>query len=104
MEEPKKISVKIQGRDYRISCTEDEEYIEKIAYYVDKKLQQVMAQNESLDTLKATTLVTLNLADSLFKAVKIMEKMSGKSGFKSDNPIYNEIEKIDKEGIPRDEV
>ena len=46
----------------------------------------------------------INLADSLFKAVKIMEKLSGKNGFKSDNSIYNEIEKIYKEGVPKEDI
>ena len=104
MGEQKVVSVKIQGKEYRVSCTEEEEYIQKIAYYVDKKLAQVMATNQSLDILRATTLVALNLADSLFKSVKVIEKMSGKNGIKSENPVYNEIEKIDKEGIPNEKV
>jgi len=100
MGEQKKVSIKIQGWEYRVNCTEDEEYIEKIAYYVDKKIRQAMNSNQSLDTMKATTLVALNLADNLFKAVKAMDKMNGKNNFKPENPIYSEIEKLDKEGIP----
>ena len=61
MGELKKVSVKIRGTEYRISCTEEEEYIEKLAYYIDKKMEQLMTANQSLDTLKATTLVTFNL-------------------------------------------
>ena len=62
----------------QLGASSYEEYIEKLAYYIDNKLTQTMATNQSLDTLKATTLVTLNLADSLFKAVKTIEKLSGK--------------------------
>jgi len=103
MEEQKKISVKIRGKEYRVSCTEDEEHIQKIAYYVDKKIEQIMAANPSLDILRATSMVSLDLADSLFKAVKTMGKMSGKNGLKSENPVYGEIEKLDKEGLPVEE-
>ena len=102
MGELKKVPVKIQGREYKISCTEEKEYIEKISYYVDKKIEQVVLANPSLDSLRATTLVTLNLADSLFKAVKAMEKMNGKNSIKPEDSIYCEIEKLDKEGIPEE--
>lgn len=105
MEEPKKISVKIRGREYVIvSCTEDEEDIQKVAYYVDQKINQVMTANPSLDVVKAATLVSLNLADSLFKAVKTIEKLSGRNGIKSNDAIYDEIEKLEKEGIPKEDV
>ncbi len=100
MGDQKKVSVKIQGREYRISCTEDEEYVQKIAYYIDKKMEQAMLANPSLDIIRASTLVSLNLADSLFKAVKTIEKMNGRNNVKSENPVYDEIEKLDKEGVP----
>jgi len=100
MGELKKVSVKIQGREYVVNSTEDIEHIQKIAYYVDKKLDQVMSANPSLDILRASTLVSLNLADSLFKAVNTVEKMRGKNGIKPDDEVYNEIEKLEKEGIP----
>ena len=104
MGELKKVSVKIHGTEYKISCTEDKEYVEKLAYYVDKKLAQVISLNQSLDTLKATTLVTLNLADSLFKAVNTIEKLSGKNGVKAYDEVYKEIDKLEKEGIPNEGV
>lgn len=104
MGEEKKISVKIQGKEYVINCTDDEEHIQKIAYFIDKKLDQVKAINPSLDTLKASTLVSLNLADSLFKAVKMLDKLSGRGGIKTDDEVYCEIEKIEKDGIPDEEV
>ena len=102
MGELKKVSVKIRGIEYRVNCTEEEEYIEKLAYYIDKKMEQLMAANQSLDTLKATTLVTFNLADSLFKAVKTINKLSGKNGINLEDSIYKEIDKLDKEGIPKE--
>ena len=96
----KKVSIKIQGREYVVNSADDIEHIEKIAYYVDKKLAQVMSANPSLDILRAATLVSLNLADSLFKAVNTMEKMRGKNGAMPNDEFYNEIEKLEKEGVP----
>ena len=46
------------------------------------------------------TLVALNLTDDLFRAVKIIEKTSGKCNVKVDFSDYSEIEKIQKEGVP----
>ena len=98
----KKVPVKIRGREYRVSCTEEEEYIEKLSYYLENKLNKVIASNSSLDTLDATTLVALNLTDDLFRAVKVIEKFAGKSGMKIDLSEYCEIEKLQKEGIPKE--
>lgn len=102
MGEIKKVPIKIRNREYLVSCTEDEEYIQKVAYYLEKKLNLVMASNQSLDIMNATTLVALNLADDLFKAVKTIEKISCKSGMKVDISNYVEIDKIEKEGVPVD--
>lgn len=104
MGEQKKVSIKIQGREYRVNCTEEEGYIQKVAYYVDKKLEQVMEANQSLDIFTASTLVSLNLADSLFKVVKTIEKLNGKGNVRTDDTIYREIEKLEKEGIPSKET
>ena len=101
MGESKKIYFKIQGKEYVVTGTQEEEdHVQKIAYYVDKKIQQVMASNPSLDIVRATTLVSLNLADSLFDLTKTVEKMSSKTGIKADGEAYCEIEKLEKEGIP----
>ena len=98
----KKVPVKIRGREYRVSCTEEEEYIEKLSYYLENKLNRVINSNSSLDTLDATTLVALNLTDELFRAVKVIEKLAVKSSIKIDLSEYCEIEKLQKEGIPKE--
>lgn len=100
----KKVPIKIGNREYHVSCTEDEEYIRKIEYYLDKRLKMVLSSSPSLDIMDATNLVALNLADELFKAVKSLDKISGKAGMKVDFSNYADIEKIQKEGIPSDGI
>ena len=102
MEDIKKVSVKICGKDYKINTTEEEAYVQKVAYYLDKKLEQTISGSPSLDTLRATTLVALNLADSLFKATKTIEKLNSKCGIKQLSSEYSEIDKLNKEGIPKE--
>jgi len=105
MGESKRISVKIQGKEYVVVGTaEDEDHVQKIAYYVDKKIQQKMDTNPSLDIVRATTLVGLNLADNLFEMTKTLDKISSKTGVKADDEAYCEIEKLEKEGIPNKET
>ena len=96
----KKVSIKIRGREYRVSCTEDEEYIQKLAYYLEEKLDKTMTANDSLDTLTAAILVSLNLTDDLFKAVKCIDRIAGKAGVKVDVPEFCEIEKIQSGRLP----
>ena len=105
MGESKRIPVKIQGREYVVVGTaEEEDHVQKIAYYVEKKIQQVMASNPSLDVVRATTLVSLKLADNLFDMAKTLDKISSKTGVKADDEAYCEIEKLEKEGIPNKET
>ena len=105
MGESKRISVKIQGKEYVVvGTTEDEDHVQKIAYYVDKKIQQKMDANPSLDIVRATTLVALNLADNLFEMTKTLDKIGSKTGVKANDEAYCEIEKLEKEGIPNKET
>ena len=78
MGEFKKVAVKIQGKDYCIACTEEEEYIHKLAYYVDRKLNQVSTSNSLLSRDMAAILTAVNIADDLLKAVDIIEKLKKK--------------------------
>ena len=61
----KKIPIKIGNREYHVSCTEDEEYIRKVEYYLEKRLKMVMASSPSLDIVDATNLVAFAFVQSL---------------------------------------
>lgn len=99
MGEMKKISVRIRGKEYFINCTEDEKYIQKVAYYLDRKMTQIANSNPSLDSSKLAVLAALNMSDELFKAVEVIEKLKEKPNFKIESEIVNEIEKIKKEEL-----
>ena len=53
----KKIPVKINGKEYHIACTEEEEYIQRVAYYIDRKLNQILNANPRLDVSMASILM-----------------------------------------------
>lgn len=99
----KKVPVKINGKEYHIACTEEEEYIQRVAYYIDRKLNQLMTTNPRLDVSMASVLTSLNLADQLFKSVALIEELEKKLGETVDNDVVAEIEKFQEVELPKDE-
>ena len=99
MGEMKKISVRIRGKEYFINCTEDEKYIQKVAYYLDRKMTQIANANPALDSSKLAILAALNMSDELFKAVDVIDKLKEKPNSKVESEIVDEIEKIKKEEL-----
>ena len=65
-----KVIVKIAGKDYALVGVESEEYIQKIALYVDKKTTEVIRANSTLSTAMASVLTSLNVADDFYKALQ----------------------------------
>ncbi|MDO4562452.1 MAG: cell division protein ZapA [Clostridia bacterium] len=71
MEENEKKStavVRINGADYTIVSTADEEYVRHVAYYVDKKMQELCKNDRRLSTAMAAVLTSVNIADDYFRS------------------------------------
>lgn len=60
-------TVKIRGREYVMKGSEPEEYIHKVAIYVDRKMEEIEAVNPYLSTTMIAVLTALNIADELLK-------------------------------------
>lgn len=62
------VTIRIAGKDYHIVGSEPEEYIQKIGHYVDKKMSGMMEAGENtLSTVMASVLTSVNIADDYFK-------------------------------------
>jgi len=62
------VNIRIAGKDYHIVGTEQEEYIQKIGHYVDKKMNSMIEAGENnLSTVMASVLTSVNIADDYFK-------------------------------------
>lgn len=72
-----KTKVRIGGVEYVISSTADEEYVRRIAYYVDKKLEELSKADKRLSTAMAAVLTGVNIADDLFRAREDGETLRG---------------------------
>lgn len=61
------VEISILGHKYTVKGDAHEEYIKKLALYVDEKLQEIHASNPNMTPLKASILASLNIADELHR-------------------------------------
>jgi cell division protein ZapA len=69
------VEVNIFGQDYTIKTDADKEYIQKIAEYVDKKMDEIVRNTKTVSTLNTAILAALNIADDFFKEVDKKEEL-----------------------------
>jgi cell division protein ZapA len=62
------ISVEIQGHRYPIHSTLDQEYVVRLAKYVDQKMRAATESTPNADALRLAVLAALNIADELFRS------------------------------------
>ena len=90
----KKYNVVIFGSEYTVKGDIDEEYINKLAKYVDQKMTEISEQTKIASTQRLAVLTALYIADELFSKES--------SGDSADYGALNEslkelIKKIDIE-------
>ncbi len=62
-----RVDVRISGKDYTLVGAESEEYIQRVALYIDRKMNEVTRMNSKLSTSLAAVLTAINVADDYFK-------------------------------------
>ncbi|MGI6706992.1 MAG: cell division protein ZapA [Clostridia bacterium] len=62
-----KTNVKIGGKEYTLVGRESEEYIHRVAIYVDRKMSEIEKRNNSLSTSMIAVLTAVNIADDYLK-------------------------------------
>ena len=70
-----KTVVRIGGREYAIKSFESEEYIHKVAIYVDKKMERIQKHQPSLSSSMISMLTAINLADEVIKLQEKNDKL-----------------------------
>lgn len=63
-----RVTIKINGVEYNLKGRENEEYLVKVANYVDSKVKDIQNSSKGLSSTAVATLASLNIADELFKA------------------------------------
>lgn len=72
-----RVTVKIDGIDYNIKGEEDEQYLQSIGRYVDKKINEIMSLNPKLGTNAAAILTAINVVDEFVKEKEKYTKLIG---------------------------
>jgi cell division protein ZapA len=67
MAEDAVISVEIHGQRYPIRSGLDQEYVAKLASYVDEKMRAAADSTPTSDSMRLAVLTALNVADELFR-------------------------------------
>ena len=71
------ISVEIHGQRYPIRSTLDQEYVTRLASYVDQKMRAAAESTPTGDSLRLAVLAALNVADELFRCRDVTRARDG---------------------------
>jgi cell division protein ZapA len=61
------VTVKINGMEYNLKGEENEEYLHKVAAYVDRKVRNITNNNKKLSSTAGAVLTAINVVDEMFK-------------------------------------
>lgn len=71
-----RVTVTICGNEYTFVAEEEGAYVERVAAFVDSRMQETLASTRAGQT-DAAVLTAVNIADELFKAQEIAENLRG---------------------------
>jgi len=75
-----RVTVSIVNRDYTILSENSNEYMQKIAEHVDKKISTLVYENSQLTLQMATVLAAINITDEYFKNLEIADNLRQQVG------------------------
>ncbi|NLP29436.1 MAG: cell division protein ZapA [Clostridia bacterium] len=85
------VTVNINDVDYNLKGEENDEYLLKVADYVDKKMRTILESNPRLSVTAAAVLTAVNVVDDLFKCEVSYKGLNNDiEGFKAKNREYGE--------------
>ncbi|MGH9699677.1 MAG: cell division protein ZapA [Candidatus Acidiferrales bacterium] len=79
------MKIEIYDQSYNVAAEQNEEYLQKLAAYVDSKMRTVAESTHLVDTVKVAVLAALNIADEMFTARARQEQLEG--------PLRKRVEK-----------
>ena len=68
--------VKICGKEYVMAGYESEEYIHRVAIYVDRKMTELKGQYVNLNPNTLSVLTAINIADDVLKLQEQFDELS----------------------------
>lgn len=91
----RKMEVIIDGKVYTLAGEESEEYMQRIASYVNNKIQELkeVPSYKKLNKDLQSILLALNISDDLYKTKEVL-KMMKEEYDKKDKEIYDKNQEI----------
>jgi len=77
------IQVEIYNQTYSIRSDGDNEYIHKLAKYVDGKMREISSGTMTVDSLKVAILAALHVADEFHQALETQAQIDAQLGSRS---------------------
>lgn len=81
------VEIKVFGQTYTVKTDEEEEYIQRVAQYVNEKMEEVLKKTRSVSTLNVAILTALNIADDLLREREKREALVKEVEIKSRNLV-----------------
>lgn len=103
MTNKKKVNVTIDGRNFTVIGDSSEDYIKKLADYVDKKIKEMTQKNDKLSSSMAAILACLNISDELYKLKRELETLKKKAKDPLEN-YENLIKELNMERAKNEEL
>ncbi|WP_313232099.1 cell division protein ZapA [Tissierella praeacuta] len=79
MTERRKINILIDGRNFTVVGSDNEDYVRSLANYVDKKIKDLASKNDRLCQTSSATLAALNIADELYHTKERLQQLENKA-------------------------
>ena len=73
--ESKKVEVKINNIEYTLVSNEPEEYVQRVALLVNKKMNEITEKAPQLSTAMKAVLAAINIADDCLKNESVLENL-----------------------------
>ncbi len=73
--ENKRVEVKINNVEYTLVTNEPEEYVQRVALLVNKRMAQIKEGNKQLSTAMTAVLTSINIADELLKNESVLDNI-----------------------------
>jgi len=67
MREPESVTVSIFGQEYTLKGDAESDYVQKLAQFVDERMNEVARNSSIASTAKVAILAAVNIADELFR-------------------------------------
>ncbi len=88
----KHFNIKIMGQDISVVSDKGDDHVEDVVRYVNEKAGEIEKNSKDVTTLGIAIMVTLNLAEELFKVNEEQEKLCNQFEDKAEK-LINYIDK-----------